>query len=247
MTTPMRAIILAGGLGTRLREAVPDVPKPLALVNGEPFLSLIMRNLRRNGVDELILSIGHLGKMVREKFGDDFEGASIRYSEESSPLGTGGALQKAADMTSGEPALALNGDTYLDIDHCAIMRAHLAGGSKLTIALKQVADTARFGRVDVEDGRVISFREKGGGGPGLINAGVYVISPGLFDGFSRPPPFSFEADFLPESLPALRPGCYITQGDFIDIGTPEDYRRAQAFFETLGTSHPHMRGGTTGS
>jgi D-glycero-alpha-D-manno-heptose 1-phosphate guanylyltransferase len=232
----MRAIILAGGLGTRLRGAVPDVPKPLAIVNGEPFLALVMRNLRRNGVDELILSIGHMGEMIREKFGDDFEGAHIRYSEESSPLGTGGALRKAVAMLSGESALALNGDTYLDIDHCAIMRAHLAGGSKLTIALKQVADTARFGKVDVEDGKVISFREKGGGGPGLINAGVYVISPGLFDGFSRLPPFSFEVDFLPESLPALRPGCYITQGDFIDIGTPEDYERARAFFASHGSN-----------
>lgn len=226
----MRAIILAGGLGTRLRDAVPDVPKPLALVNGEPFLSLVMRNLRRNGVDEVILSIGHMGEMIRETYGDNFEGARIIYSEESSPLGTGGALRKAIALTPDEPALALNGDTYLDIDHSAIMRAHLAGGSKITIALKEVGDTKRFGKVDVENGRVISFREKGGSGPGLINAGVYVISPGLFDGFSRIPPFSFETDFLPERLAALRPGCFITQGAFIDIGAPEDYRRAQAFF-----------------
>jgi D-glycero-alpha-D-manno-heptose 1-phosphate guanylyltransferase len=226
----MRAIILAGGLGTRLRGAVPDVPKPLALVNGEPFLALVMRNLRRNGVDEVILSIGHMGEMIRERFGDGFEGARILYSEESSPLGTGGALRKAAAMTSGEPALALNGDTYLDIDHCAIMRAHLAGGSKITIALKSVADAGRFGKVGVEDGKVISFLEKRGGGPGLVNAGVYAISPGLFDGFSRLPPFSLETDFLPERLPILRPGCFITEGDFIDIGTPEDYERARAFF-----------------
>ncbi|MBF0291487.1 MAG: nucleotidyltransferase family protein [Nitrospinae bacterium] len=226
----MRAIILAGGLGTRLRDAVPDVPKPLALVNGEPFLSLVMRNLRRNGVDEVILSIGHMGGMIREKYGDNFEGARILYSEESSPLGTGGALRKAVAMTTDKPALALNGDTYLDIDHSAIMRAHLAGGSDLTIALKPVADTNRFGKVEVEGGRVISFREKGDHGPGLINAGVYVINPGLFDGFSKAPPFSFETDFLPERLGALRPGCFIAQGDFIDIGTPEDYRRAQEFF-----------------
>lgn len=226
----MRAIILAGGLGTRLRDAVPNVPKPLALVNGEPFLSLVMRNLRRNGVDEVILSIGHMGEMIRETYGDNFEGARIIYSEESSPLGTGGALRKSTALTPDEPALALNGDTYLDIDHSAIMRAHLAGGSKITIALKEVADTKRFGKVDVENGRVISFREKGGHGPGLINAGVYVISPGLFDGFSRIPPFSFETDFLPERLTALRPACFITQGAFIDIGAPEDYRRAQEFF-----------------
>ena len=230
----MRAIILAGGLGTRLRDAVPDVPKPLALVNGEPFLSLVMRNLLRNGVDEVILSIGHMGKMIREKFGDNFEGARITYSEESSPLGTGGALQRAAAMTKDKPAIALNGDTYLDIDHSAMMRAHLAGGSKITIALKNVADAKRFGNVDVEEGVVISFREKGGHAPGLINAGVYVVSPGLFDGFSKAPPFSFETDFLPERLAALRPGCFITQGDFIDIGTPEDYRRAQEFFEMSG-------------
>lgn len=229
----MRAIILAGGMGTRLRGAAPDVPKPLAPINAEPFLSLVMRNLRRNGVDEVILSIGHMGEMIREKYGDNFEGARILYSEESSPLGTGGALRKAAAMTSGEPALALNGDTYLDIDHSAIMRAHIAGGSKITIALKNMADTGRFGRVGVKDGKVISFLEKGSVGPGLVNAGVYAISPGLFDGFSRPAPFSFETDFLPERLSALRPGCFITEGDFIDIGTPEDYERAQAFFASI--------------
>ncbi len=222
----MRAIVLAGGLGTRLRPVVADVPKPLAPVAGRPFLSILLDRLEAGGVDEAVLAVGHRREAIIDRFGERHGGIRLRYAIETAPLGTGGGLRNAAGMVAPGPVLVVNGDTLLDIDHAAVMRAHRDGGRGLTMVLRRVADAGRYGRVVVGAGRVVAFAAAGGGGPGLINSGVYVLDPAILDD-APPGPFSFEKDFLEPRIAALKPLAVETDGYFIDIGVPEDYRRAQ--------------------
>jgi D-glycero-alpha-D-manno-heptose 1-phosphate guanylyltransferase len=224
----MRAIVLAGGQGTRLRSVINEVPKPMAPVAGRPFLAHLLDRLEGNGIDRVVLSVGYLKEPIVAAFGERYRGIEISYSIEEEPLGTGGGLRQALAMADAFPVFALNGDTIVDLDYAAMLRASEAAGAALTIALRRVPDAGRYGRAKVEGGRVVGFAARGEGtGPGLINAGVYLFARNVLDDPALPASFSFERDFLERRAATMRPLAFETSGYFIDIGVPEDYARAQ--------------------
>lgn len=174
--------------------------------------------------------------MIRQHFGDAYRGLPLTYSVESSPLGTGGAIRLAAPHLSADPVFVLNGDTYLTLDYRAMHAAHLAAGARLSVAVCTVPDVGRYGSVELEADRIVGFREKGPSGPGLINAGTYLIGTELIAQIPAGQPHSFEQDLLMPQVAALRPVAFLTHGRFIDIGVPADYARAQTLFaQPLGT------------
>ena len=234
----MQAIVLAGGLGTRLRGVIGDLPKPMAPVGGLPFLHRLLADLAQRGFTDVVLSVGHLHEKIVDYFGDRFAGLSVRYAIEASPLGTGGAIRQALDQAASGPCFVLNGDTYASVDFPAMRAAHTASGATLTMAVCDLPDIGRFGALTIDDGVVTSFREKGDRGPGSINAGVYLLDRAIFAGYPTGERFSFESDFLAPHLATLRPRAFRTAGAFIDIGIPEDYERAAAFFERLSAAGP---------
>jgi D-glycero-alpha-D-manno-heptose 1-phosphate guanylyltransferase len=228
----MEVIILAGGLGTRLREVIPDLPKPMAPVAGKPFLELVLRALCCQGVDSFIISVGYKADTICSHFGERFEGASVRYSIEETPLGTGGAVRQAMTMCEGDHALVLNGDSYVDLDIHALETDWRARQIPLIVA-HEVEDSARYGCITMKRGSVVGFSEKGVHGPGLINAGGYVFPTSILKEFPSCPSFSLENDFLKNAVTRITIGLHITCGRFIDIGIPEDYRRAQTLLADL--------------
>ena len=230
----MQAIVLAGGLGTRLRGVVPDLPKPLAPVNGRPFLAIVLRQLRAQGFDSVVLSVGYRHELIRQAFGDHFGALALVYVVEDRPLGTGGAIRLAARACSEADVFVLNGDSYADVDFADMQGRHCEARVPLTVCAVEVADAARYGRVVVGDSRVAGFVEKGTKGPGLINAGIYLMRRSLLEAPDLPEVFSFERDVLEARLGELRPLAYPTHGRFIDIGVPEDYSRAQGMFPPDG-------------
>jgi len=225
----MKTIILAGGLGTRLRRAVPDRPKPMALVAGRPFLDYVILRLIQAGLCDITLSIGYRGNTIRDHFGSDWNGANISYAEENEPLGTGGAVAYAAGNAGAEPLMIVNGDTFLDLDFAALRLWRQSRGptSSFAMVLRRVEDVSRYGAVSCDSEIVTGFAEKGLAGPGLINAGVSIIDQGVFSRFGLSGRFSLETDLIQPNLAALRPTAYITDAFFIDIGVEEDFRRAQ--------------------
>lgn len=225
----MKAIVLAGGLGTRLRERVPDLPKPMAPVAGRPFLEYLLDALARCGCDEMVLSVGHLWQKIEAHFGNSYRGMALRYAVEQTPLGTGGAIAFALAQLppDTDAVLTLNGDTFLDVDFAQVLAHHRAAGLPISMVLREVDDTMRYGAVLVGEGRVQSFADKGRSGPGLINAGTYVLDPRWFLALGLPACFSMEADVLQARCAELRPAAFVTDANFIDIGIPDDFDRAQ--------------------
>jgi len=226
----VQAILLAGGLGTRLRSVVADRPKVMAEVAGKPFLEQLLLRLAAQGVERAVLAVGYLREQIVSHFGASFAGMEIVYSIEETPLGTGGAIRQALGDAGGAPSFVLNADTWLDFDMRAMLHAHRADRARLSMAVRQVAEVGRFGALDVRDGHVLGFFEKGRQGPGVINAGVYLLPTDAFQGLDLPARFSIESDYLMPQVARLRPLAFEVSGDFIDIGLPEDYRRAQRLF-----------------
>lgn len=224
-----QAIVLAGGFGTRLRGIVDDVPKPLAPVAGRPFLAWLLDRLAASRIRRCVLATGYLSEVIEQRIGTHWQGMEIAYSVESEPLGTGGAIALAAHRLQGEGAHVLNGDTWLEYDPFALEAAARAAAAPMAIALAQVEDVARYGAVDIACGCVAAFREKGEAGPGWINAGCYFLSAealaALPDGA-----FSFEHAVLQPRTAHGEVAAFTATCSFIDIGVPEDYRRAQGLF-----------------
>jgi D-glycero-alpha-D-manno-heptose 1-phosphate guanylyltransferase len=227
----MEAIVLAGGLGTRLAGRLQGVPKPMASIAGRPFLEILLNQLQRAGCARAVLSVGHLHTVIQGHFGREFGGMRVDYSIESAPLGTGGAIRAALRETTERSVLVLNGDTFLDADYAQMFCFHEAEGAALTIAITRRDDVARYGGVLVDDrrasGRICGFQEKGRSGPGWINAGAYGIDKSVRWPDGLPEKFSFEADFLAPEIGRLAPAAYKVDGFFLDIGVPEDLDRAQ--------------------
>jgi D-glycero-alpha-D-manno-heptose 1-phosphate guanylyltransferase len=223
----MQAIVLAGGKGTRLQSVVSDLPKPLAPVAGRPFLAHLLGFLERQGVTEAVLSVGYMHEKIVDAFGSRFGRIDLRYAVEDEPLGTGGGLRQALEQVVRYPVFALNGDTLLALDYRAMLAAHRAAEADMTMALRRLPDTGRYGRAVIEAGRVTGFEAGGVAGPGAINAGVYLFGRNLLDEPSLPSSFSFERDFMEPRMAALAPLAFETDAYFIDIGVPEDYVRAQ--------------------
>lgn len=223
----MEAIILAGGRGTRLSSAVPDLPKPMASVAGRPFLSYLLATLVARGFTHICLSTGYKGEAILKHFGHTFEGTRLTYAREESPLGTGGAIRAAFPYTSAASVFVFNGDTLTDIDLQALQAQHERSGDQLTVALTEVCDSARYGTVSVAAEHITGFTEKGLSGRHYINAGIYLVRRGLFNTMRLPDAFSFEKEILMDHLSEVKPGAFLSSGYFIDIGIPEDYARAQ--------------------
>lgn len=222
----MEAIVLAGGLGTRLREAVPDLPKCMAPVAGRPFLEILLTNLARKGFRKVVLSLGYKAESFIAYFGHQFSHMEIVFAVEDAPLGTGGAVRLGMSKCLSDHIYIFNGDTFLDLEVDAVevlWRKH----KHTIIVARKVPDTARYGRLLVSDRRVTGFAEKGIPGPGLINAGCYVLGAGQLDSWTLNTPFSLEINYLARAVKAGPVDVFETQGLFIDIGVPEDYRRAQ--------------------
>jgi D-glycero-alpha-D-manno-heptose 1-phosphate guanylyltransferase len=222
----VEAIVLAGGLGTRLRGIVSDRPKAMALVAGKPFLEIMLQSLARKGFSRVVLSLGYMAEAITTHFGAEFAGLDLVHAIEPYPLGTGGAAKLAMTRVLGDHAYIFNGDTYLDLEVAAVEKQWQRNRLPL-IVTRHVADTTRYGRVLVQGDRVTGFLEKGKSGPGLINAGAYVFAPHHLDDYGCGSPFSLETDFLGTAVTSQEVGSFITHGIFIDIGIPHDYSLAQ--------------------
>lgn len=229
----MDAIILAGGLGTRLRGVVSDVPKPLAPINGKPFLEILLRTLEAKGFERATIALGYRGHAIQSYFGHRFGALALNYSVETEPLGTGGAIRLALPQTNSTDVFVLNGDTYAALDFTEMLAAHRQDGASLTVAVKWVSDAARYGALDLAGQHILGFFEKARVGAGYINAGTYIVSRSLLGRDELPLAFSFEADFLKPHIRSLRPLAFEARGTFIDIGIPEDYARAQTILDPV--------------
>ena len=223
----MEAIILAGGLGTRLGSRLTDLPKAMAPVAGRPFLALLLDRLMAAGCTRVILSVGYRRDTIVNHFHESYRGMPLIYSIEEQPLGTGGAIRLSLERVTEASALVLNGDTFLDLDLHEICAYHHSARRSMTMAVTQVADTSRYGGVLLQDNLITGFTEKGKQGTGWINAGVYVLERSFPWPSDLPAQFSFERDVLETHLAALRPAAFPCRGYFLDIGIPEDLGRAQ--------------------
>lgn len=228
----MDVIILAGGLGTRLRSAVSDVPKCLAPINGRPFLGYLLDYLERsNLVRRVVLSVGYKREMIRDWIGEMEMKYSFQFvwSVEEEPLGTGGGIRKALSEVKTPDVLILNGDTFFDVDLHELHRRHQEGSKALTLALKPMRDFDRYGSVELDPntGTILAFNEKAYRKEGMINGGVYVmkVDAPIFGGL--PERFSFEKAVLEPQCQRKQLLGVVQEGYFIDIGVPEDYLRAQ--------------------
>jgi NDP-sugar pyrophosphorylase family protein len=237
----MKAVILAGGLGTRLRSVVNDRPKPMAPVAGRPFLEYLVERARLSGCEEVILAVGYRHDQIEAHFGDGTKfGVAIRYAVEETPLGTGGALKNAAARAKAT-FLVMNGDTFCDVDLRALLTAHAANRAAApdclgTLALVPAAETRAFGQVALDtQGRIVAFHEKTGSfalsSAPLVSAGVYAMEPEILARIpDRRVPVSLEAEVFPaiaEETGALFGEAFA--GFFIDIGTPEGYQSFERF------------------
>lgn len=227
----MEAIILAGGLGTRLKAVISDLPKCMAPIAGRPFLEYVLRRLRSNGTDKVILSVGYKHEVIRDHFGTSFDGISISYAIEEEPLGTGGGIMLALLSATENNVFILNGDTLYEVDLAEMQEHHRLHKSSITMALRSVEETARYGSVEIDStSRIVAFKEKGAvTGPGLINGGVYCVDRETLLNLDFPQRFSFEKDILEKQL--LGMSGFISEAYFIDIGIPEDYERAEKEFK----------------
>ena len=232
-------VILAGGLGTRLRSVVADRPKALANIRGRPFLSYLLDQLINHDIKDVVLCTRYLGEQVRSTFGDSYGKLRLAYSRELSPLGTAGALRLALPLLHSESVLVMNGDSFCDVDLGAFFSWHHTQMANGSLVLVRRPDTTRSGRVEVDvEGRITRFEEKGGrAGPGWINAGIYLLTQRLL----RTIPITGAASLEQELFPGwINDGLYGYQsgGRFLDIGTPEAYALAEQFFATTTASSP---------
>ena len=223
----MEAIVLAGGLGTRLAARLKGIPKSMAPVAGRPFLEILLNQLNAAGCTRTLLSVGHLHRVIQDRFGAAHRGMALDYVVEREPLGTGGAIRAALACATEESVLTLNGDTLLQADYGAMMAFHAEQAAAMTMAVTHRNDVARYGGVLIRDGCVTGFQEKGRVGPGWINAGAYVLRKDMPWPAHLPEKFSFETDFLAPQITRLTPAAYVVNGLFLDIGVPEDLDRAQ--------------------
>lgn len=242
------AVMLVGGMGTRLKSVVPSTPKPLAPVGDRSFLELLIRQLRSHGIRDLVMCTGYLADQIEEELGDGRHwDVSIHYSKETSALGTAGAVKLAENLLPPvSDLLVMNGDSFLELDFPQFLSFHQAHGGLISIAVRKVENALRYGTVKVDaDNRIIGFAEKAASqASGLVNGGIYLFKRAVLSRISEGPG-SLEKDIFPR---LLADGMYAFEqhGMFIDIGTPEDYARAQEICEKLyRAAVPETNPGTT--
>lgn len=233
MGGPKEAIILSGGLGTRLQEVAPDLPKPMAPVAGRPFLAYLFDYLKHFNFWHVVLSVGYKHKVIQDYFGHEHIGIHISYTLEEEPLGTGGGMRLAMSKVRGHDMFVLNGDTFFDVDLASMWHEHQQSGAMVSIALRKLFKPGRYGTVVLDERkRITAFKEKESRvRRGWINGGIYIIADDLFNQFDLTSKFSFEKDIMEKELQRVNIGGYPSDGYFIDIGIPEDYQRANREFE----------------
>jgi D-glycero-alpha-D-manno-heptose 1-phosphate guanylyltransferase len=221
------AIILAGGLGTRLRERVPDLPKPLAPVGGHPFLYYVIQYLLKEGIDTMVFALGYKHEMITSFVAQSFPDLKAIYFVEEEPLGTGGAIRKALEYCTTDEVCIVNGDTLFQAKLGEMYQVHRQQQSLCTLALKPMQHFNRYGTVITgEQGRILKFEEKKEVADGLINGGVYLLNRKRFLALPMPVPGSFERDFLEKYAATELLTGVISNQYFIDIGIPEDFEKA---------------------
>jgi D-glycero-alpha-D-manno-heptose 1-phosphate guanylyltransferase len=228
------AIILAGGFGTRLQSVVNDLPKPMAPINGEPFLNYQLNYLKHYGIKNVILSVGYLSEKIKAYYGSNFNGIEIDYVVEENPMGTGGGIRLALEKCTEPLSFVLNGDSFFDVDLIKFYDLHIQNRSQISLALRKVNNSARYGTIEKTKENIISsFKEKSGiDHEGIINGGVYLLDKNLY--LQKTPSatnFSIEKDFFEKQLSNSLISGFEFEGYFIDIGIPEDYLKAQHDFK----------------
>lgn len=232
-----KAIILAGGFGTRLKEVVADQPKPMADINGKPFLEIIVKQLLKLGIKEIIFSLHYMPEKIISYFSKNYSPINkFYYIIEPEPLGTGGAIKfiLSKDIISkNENFIVINGDTYIDYSLEDLVDVHLKNKKKITLLLKKINNTSRYGSIKFNDTEITSFCEKESNKSGYINAGVYIMREDLFNKYNLNPSFSLESDFLEKYIKEIKPSFSLTENFFIDIGVKSDYLKARKILSNL--------------
>jgi D-glycero-alpha-D-manno-heptose 1-phosphate guanylyltransferase len=226
-------IILAGGLGTRLHHILSGIPKPMAPVNNFPFLHYLLQYLQKFNPPRIILSVGYEYQQITSYFGNQFSGIELVYSIEETPLGTGGAIKKALEISTTNNSFVINGDTFFDIDIDRMEKQHLLTKKEVTIAVKEMQKFNRYGTLKIENDRISEFIEKKQVEKGFINAGIYAIDRNAFLSCNWPEKFSFENDFFEKFSNQFFFSPFFSDGYFIDIGIPDDYHKVQDDFKKL--------------
>ncbi len=232
MTVGREAIILAGGLGTRLSHIVTDVPKPMAPINGNPFLKYLLDYLQQEGFRKVILSVGYKHEAISGYFGNSYQSLELDYAVEESPLGTGGAIRLALRKCHNSQVFIFNGDTFFRIKTDELEKFHQQKNAEITLALKKVDNPDRFGTVILDEHSIVqSFEEKATKNEALINGGVYLLDRHKFESRPFPEKFSFEKDYLEKTVVEHCIAGYVFNTYFLDIGIPESYKKAQTDFQ----------------
>ena len=238
---PLDVIILAGGLGTRLQQTVPDLPKPLAPINEKPFLDILLAFLNRwDFIETVVIAVGYMADKVIQRYKDtDLYNFKVCFSIEERLLGTGGAIKQALQHTATNDVLCLNGDSFIEIGLGDLYKTYMKIDPVMMIVVKEVEDVSRFGAVKLDDDkRIVFFQEKSTEGSaleypqGYINAGMYLFKTSLFDNIDNGRAISLEKELMPEFI---KQGIYAypAYGKFIDIGTPESYARASTYLKEV--------------
>ena len=229
----MEAIILAGGLGTRLKNIVNDVPKPMAPISGRPFLEILLESLIAKGFKRVILSLCHMPEKISDHFGNSYKDIEIIYSIETSPLGTGGAIKRSLKLASNKDIFIINGDTFLDLDYKKVYACYLKNKDPL-IVIRKVSNLSRYGEVKVKNDKIISFgSRRTNKKAGYINAGCYIFQKEIFDEIDLEESFSIENDFFPTAIKEKPYQFYVLKDLFIDIGIPSDFKKAQLILKDI--------------
>lgn len=232
----LTAVVLCGGRGTRLRPVVSDQPKVLAKVNNVPYIYFLLDQIAEAGIKKVVLCTGYLGRLVKSTVGYKYNSLEILYSLEPTPMGTGGALRCSVKHICTNVAIVMNGDSFVECKFDDLFTFHRQHRATATIVLVRVPDVSRYGRVTIDrDNQIVEFSEKKEGGiseSGLVNAGIYLIDRETICKIPKGVKYSLENEFFPDLVGDRLVGCK-TEGKFIDIGTPESYKRAGSFFNKL--------------
>ena len=229
----MYSIILAGGFGKRLGKITKKVPKPLLKIGKKPFILYLLDSLEKHGFKYTIICIHYLKKQFKDIVSKKNNKIQTLFSEEETPLGTGGAIKKALNLVrSSEPILVHNGDSFTNLNYRKVLESHIKSKKNLTIVLKKIKSCKRYGQFIFDKKfRIKEFVYPGKNEAGYINIGVYVISKEIFNNENLSTSFSFESDFLVPKILEIEPNIFITKDYFIDIGIPEDYKKASLEIE----------------
>lgn len=222
-------VILCGGQGKRLRKMVSDRPKPLARINGQPYLDILIDQVASFGFRRFILCIGYMGNKIKQYYQKKRSPLTILFSEEKKPLGTGGAIKNAKSLIQSNPFLVLNGDSFCQVDFCEFVDFHMRKEALLSIVLVKTEKTKDYGVISLGDSqRIVKFDEKAGveDNNRFISAGIYLFDTGVLSLMPLHKNFSLEYDLFPKVVGREFYG-YMTSGAFVDIGTPKKYEKAK--------------------